>query len=65
MAGTRSPAHRGTGEEEQKPPRRLKASKFDASTFIMEHVADSHEWHILYDRKDGSRGGDLSPGDHL
>ena len=22
-------------------------SKFDASTFIMDHIADSHEWHIL------------------
>ena len=21
--------------------------KFDASTFILEHIADSHEWHIL------------------
>lgn len=27
----------------------IKASeeKFDASTFILEHIADSHEWHIL------------------
>jgi F-type H+-transporting ATPase subunit a len=23
------------------------AAKFDASTFILEHIADSHEWHIL------------------
>jgi F-type H+-transporting ATPase subunit a len=23
------------------------AGKFDASTFILEHIADSHEWHIL------------------
>jgi F-type H+-transporting ATPase subunit a len=23
------------------------AGKFDASSFIMEHIADSHEWHIL------------------
>ena len=21
--------------------------EFDASTFILEHIADSHEWHIL------------------
>ena len=21
--------------------------KFDASTYILEHIADSHEWHIL------------------
>ena len=27
--------------------------EFDASTFIMEHVADSHEWHILT-KKDGT-----------
>jgi F-type H+-transporting ATPase subunit a len=26
---------------------------FNASTFIMEHIADSHEWH-LYTKKDGS-----------
>jgi F-type H+-transporting ATPase subunit a len=24
-----------------------KKEKFDASTFILEHIADSHEWHIL------------------
>ena len=24
-----------------------KEEKFDASTFIIEHIADSHEWHIL------------------
>ncbi len=24
-----------------------KKEKFDASTFILDHVADSHEWHIL------------------
>ena len=27
--------------------------KFNASTFILEHIADSHEWHILT-KKDGS-----------
>lgn len=27
-------------------------AKFDASTFILEHIADSHEWHILT-TKDG------------
>ena len=26
---------------------------FDASTFIMDHIADSHEWH-LFTKKDGS-----------
>ena len=30
-----------------------KGEKFDASTFILEHVADSHEWH-LWTRKDGT-----------
>lgn len=28
--------------------------KFNPSTFILEHIADSHEWHILT-KKDGSR----------
>jgi F-type H+-transporting ATPase subunit a len=28
------------------------AGKFDASTFILNHIADSHEWHILT-KKDG------------
>jgi F-type H+-transporting ATPase subunit a len=28
-------------------------AEFDASTFILDHIADSHEWHILT-RKDGS-----------
>jgi F-type H+-transporting ATPase subunit a len=28
------------------------AEPFDASTFIMEHIADSHEWH-LWTKKDG------------
>jgi len=27
--------------------------KFDASSYILDHVADSHEWHILT-KKDGS-----------
>lgn len=27
--------------------------KFNASTYILEHIADSHEWHI-YTKKDGS-----------
>ena len=30
------------------------AGKFDASTFILDHIADSHEWHILT-KKNGER----------
>jgi F-type H+-transporting ATPase subunit a len=33
------------GQEEKKDAKQEK--KFDASTFILEHIADSHEWHIL------------------
>jgi len=33
----------GTGEDEKSQ----EEEKFDASTFILEHIADSHEWHIL------------------
>jgi len=36
-------------EVEHKAPEK---EKFDASTFIIEHIADSHEWH-LYTKKDG------------
>ena len=28
-------------------PKSEEKGKFDASTFILEHIADSHEWHIL------------------
>ncbi len=28
------------------------SGKFNADTFIFDHIADSHEWH-LYTRKDG------------
>lgn len=40
-------------EEEEKPKASEGDTKFDASTFIIEHVSDSHEWH-LWARKDGS-----------
>jgi F-type H+-transporting ATPase subunit a len=33
------------GQEVQE--KRESEEKFDASTFILEHIADSHEWHIL------------------
>jgi F-type H+-transporting ATPase subunit a len=32
------------GQEENE---KHKTEKFDASTFILDHIADSHEWHIL------------------
>jgi F-type H+-transporting ATPase subunit a len=45
------------GQEEQGSPESAgnkgAESTFDASTFILEHIADSHEWHILT-KKDGS-----------
>jgi len=33
------------GQEEKE--NKKSETKFDASTFILEHIADSHEWHIL------------------
>jgi F-type H+-transporting ATPase subunit a len=33
-------------------PKAAEKEKFDASTFIIEHIADSHEWH-LYTKKNG------------
>ena len=33
------------GQEEKEDKK--SETKFDASTFILEHIADSHEWHIL------------------
>lgn len=33
------------GQEERE--NKKSETKFDASTFILEHIADSHEWHIL------------------
>ena len=51
LVGSHPAISSGTVEEEQKPHETEGA--FDASTFIMEHVADSHEWHILT-KKDGS-----------
>lgn len=51
LAGSHPAISSGTVEEDQKPQET--EGTFDASTFIMEHVADSHEWHILT-KKDGS-----------
>jgi F-type H+-transporting ATPase subunit a len=42
-----------TGEENKNKEKSEPEEAFDASTFIMEHIADSHEWH-LYTKKDGS-----------
>jgi len=35
------------GEENKEEAKHGSEEAFDASTFIMEHIADSHEWHIL------------------
>ncbi len=51
MAATVPAISSGSGEEEKKS--HGSEDEFDASSFIMEHVADSHEWHILT-KKDGS-----------
>ena len=51
MAGTVPAISSGAGEEDKKTHE--SQGEFDASTFIMGHVADSHEWHILT-KKDGS-----------
>jgi len=51
LAGSVPALSAGITEEEGKGHE--SEEEFDAATFIMEHVADSHEWHILT-RKDGS-----------
>jgi F-type H+-transporting ATPase subunit a len=51
LAGTLPALPSGTGQEKKSPPHT--EDKFDASTFIIDHVADSHEWH-LWTRKDSS-----------
>jgi F-type H+-transporting ATPase subunit a len=35
------------GEENREEKKGESEEVFDASTFIMEHIADSHEWHLL------------------
>lgn len=51
LAGTFPARSAVTAEEEGKS--HGTEEEFDASSFIMEHVADSHEWHILT-KKDGT-----------
>jgi F-type H+-transporting ATPase subunit a len=54
FAGTTFPAlANGAGEENKEEGKSNSEEEFDASTFIMEHIADSHEWHI-YTKKDNS-----------
>ncbi len=48
LAGTSMPAFGQHGEEKEGG-----TEKFKASTYILEHIADSHEWH-LWTKKDGS-----------
>lgn len=48
LAGTSFTAFGQHGEEKVEG-----AEKFKASTYILEHIADSHEWH-LWTKKDGS-----------
>ena len=40
------------GEENKEKEKGESEEAFDASTFIMEHIADSHEWH-LFTKKNG------------
>jgi len=48
LAGTTISALGIEGGEENKDKEKGESEEaFDASTFIMEHIADSHEWHIL------------------
>ncbi len=43
----------GTGASEEEEKSAAGKEKFDASSYILDHVADSHEWHILT-KKNGS-----------
>ena len=48
FAGTTiSALGRDAGEESNEEKKGDSEEAFDASTFIMEHIADSHEWHLL------------------
>jgi F-type H+-transporting ATPase subunit a len=54
IAGTIVSAQGSEGGEEKKDKEKGKSEEaFNASTFIMEHIADSHEWH-LYTKKDNT-----------
>ncbi len=53
LAGTAISAPGFKAPEENKEKEKGESTvAFDASTFIMEHIADSHEWH-LYTKKNG------------
>jgi F-type H+-transporting ATPase subunit a len=53
LAGTTITALGSEAEEETKNKEKGEAEvAFDASTFIMEHIADAHEWH-LFTKKNG------------
>jgi F-type H+-transporting ATPase subunit a len=53
LTGTTISALGNTAGEENKDKENGESEEaFDASTFIMEHIADSHEWHLLT-KKDG------------
>jgi F-type H+-transporting ATPase subunit a len=51
LAGSMPAIGASTIGNEKKPED--KDEKFDASSFILDHVADSHEWH-LWTKEDGS-----------
>jgi F-type H+-transporting ATPase subunit a len=54
LSGTSISAWGNQAGEENKDNEKTKSEEaFDASTFIMEHIADSHEWH-LYTKKDST-----------
>jgi len=54
LAGTAISAFgREAGDENKDKENGESEKEFDASTFIMEHIADSHEWH-LYTKKDST-----------
>jgi F-type H+-transporting ATPase subunit a len=47
LAGSTISAFGQTVEENKEKEKAGSEKEFDASTFIMEHIADSHEWHLL------------------
>jgi F-type H+-transporting ATPase subunit a len=48
FAGTTISASGRDAVEENKEEKKEESEEaFDASTFIMEHIADSHEWHLF------------------
>jgi len=54
LAGTTISSFGSKAEENSNDKKKAESEeKFDASTFIMEHIADSHEWH-LFTKKDST-----------